>query len=32
MTDKGNNASANAIKERVRAIVKAARIEGFPTI
>ena len=32
MTDKGDNASANAIKERVRAIVKAARIEGFPTI
>ena len=32
MTDKGDNASANAIKERVRAIVKAARIEGFPAI
>src|SRR4029079_12403445 len=28
MADKGDNASANAIKERVRAIVKAARIEG----
>jgi hypothetical protein len=32
MTDKGDVNSANAIKERVRAIVKAARIEGFPAI
>ncbi len=32
MSDKGDEKSANAIKERVRAIVKAARIEGFPSI
>jgi hypothetical protein len=32
MSDRGDQKSANAIKERVRAIVKAARIEGFPPI
>jgi len=30
--DRGDEKSANAIKDRVRAIVKAARIEGFPPI
>jgi hypothetical protein len=29
---RGDVKSANAIKDRVRAIVKAARIEGFPPI
>ena len=32
MTARGDVQSANAIKDRVRAIVKAARIEGFPPI
>jgi len=32
MTERGDEKSASAIKERVRAIVKAARIEGFPSI
>ncbi|MDP9278231.1 MAG: DUF2723 domain-containing protein [Gemmatimonadota bacterium] len=32
MSERGDEKSAGAIKERVRAIVKAARIEGFPSI
>jgi hypothetical protein len=32
LSDRGDEKSANAVKERVRAIVKAARIEGFPPI
>jgi hypothetical protein len=32
MSDRGDQKSASAIKDRVRAIVKAARIEGFPPI
>jgi hypothetical protein len=32
LTDRGDVQSANAIKARVRAIVKAARIEGFPAL
>ena len=32
VSDRGDQKSADAIKERVRAIVKAARIEGFPPI
>jgi hypothetical protein len=32
MSERGDEKSASAIKERVRAIVKAARIEGFPSI
>ena len=32
MNGRGDVKSANAIKDRVRAIVKAARIEGFPSI
>lgn len=32
MEKRGDQAAANAIKDRVRAIVKAARIEGFPPI
>ncbi len=32
MSDRGDEKSANTIKERVRAIVKAARIAGFPPI
>ena len=32
MNGRGDVKSANAIKDRVRAIVKAARIEGFPPI
>jgi hypothetical protein len=29
---RGDQAAASAIKDRVRAIIKAARIEGFPAI
>jgi hypothetical protein len=32
MSERGDEKTATAIKERVRAIVKAARIEGFPPI
>ncbi len=32
MQDRGDQKSASAIRDRVRAIVKAARIEGFPPI
>jgi hypothetical protein len=32
LSDRGDEKSANAVKERVRAIVKAARIDGFPPI
>jgi hypothetical protein len=32
MHDRGDEKSASAIRDRVRAIVKAARIEGFPPI
>lgn len=32
LSGQGDEKTANAVKERVRAIVKAARIEGFPPI